>query len=321
VRCQCSVAPNLGLPTSTPLSQILRGCGQVIFLEDAMQGLLVLLALAWADPMLAAYGLLGSAVATLLSCITGHGGADLGLHGYNSVLIGCAFSIFFPSHGLSDPEMAITIALGAAAAWAAGCVLACIYPVGLGPQWTYGFNIVVIGSLWYAQRARPSAGGPALSPPSSPPTDMEMLLSPLTGVSQIFLVNDAISGFVLLCAIGMGVGGRPDRSTLGSAAYALSGSAIGAAIGMAVVPNDLRTVADGLWGFNACLTSLSVAVCFPRVSWGQLGLSLIGAAASALLGPWVLSPLIERAFGTASFTLPFCITATCTYALGKGLQL
>mmetsp|Transcript_851 Transcript_851/g.2360 ORF Transcript_851/g.2360 Transcript_851/m.2360 type:complete len:344 (-) Transcript_851:358-1389(-) len=95
-------------PPSPPsfAETILRGTGQVIFLNSSTSGALILGGLAVADPYLATMALAGVTTSTLAASM---GGLDRqarndGLYGYNGALVGCAVSVFL--HPLPATAMA-----------------------------------------------------------------------------------------------------------------------------------------------------------------------------------------------------------------------
>ena len=175
----------------------LTGVGQVIFLGSPACGAMVLGALGYADPWLGSLAALGTVSATLSARICGlDGGAiSAGLMGYNGCLVGCAFSVFLGMPAWS-PAAALATVAGAAAS---APVAAALKPAcGSVPQFTLAFNITTLSVL---MALRPLAGA-APADPASTLTALEWALSPLVGISQIFVVNDAISGAMILGAIG-----------------------------------------------------------------------------------------------------------------------
>ena len=84
-------------------------------------------------------------------------------------------------------------------------------------------------------------------------TAQDWALSPLVGISQIFVVESAISGALILAGIAV--------YSKEAAAHTLLGSTIGVATGVAMGA-DPSAITAGLWGFNPALTSLAVSVFF-----------------------------------------------------------
>ena len=303
---------NLNLKEGSAISQTLRGCGQVVFLGDASQGATVLAGLAIGDPTLAAFAFGGGAWCTALSRVMLNEGdepTNNGLHAYNGVLVGAAFSVFLGPNPLTIAGATI---VGSTGTFALSRVLDAYYP--FGPQWTFAFNAVAIGGLMTSNLVAPVS----IMKPAVDDIIVEralglsdLMYSPLTGVSQIFLVNSPISGAVLLGAIAI--------SSPLAATHAGIGAMIGTGLGV-FTSADYVTIAHGLWGFNPCLTSLSVAIFFPTLSVGQLALSTGGAVCTALLSSSI-GPIVMNTFGTPAFTLPFCFVATATYGIGRAMKL
>ncbi len=84
-------------------------------------------------------------------------------------------------------------------------------------------------------------------------TAVDWALSPLVGISQIFVVQNALSGALILGGIAV--------YSKEAAAHTLLGSSIGVATGV-VMGADPSAITAGLWGFNPALTSLAVSVFF-----------------------------------------------------------
>ena len=291
------------MPNLPPaLDESLRGVGQVVFCNSAASGGMILAALGYADPWLGALAALGTATATgtarLISLDDGM--VSNGLAGYNGCLVGCAFSVFLGLPAWS-PTAAIATVAGAAAS---APLAAALKPMcGSVPQWTLSFNIATLSAL---TALRPLAGA-APADPSVAISAMEYALSPLVGVSQIFVVNDPICGALLLGGIGM--------YSPACALHTLGGSVIGVATAVALgaAPTEIGM---GLWGFNPALTSLAVSVFFVPGA-ASYALATGGAAATAVLfgGAKVA---MGTALGVPALTLPFCATASACYLLHTG---
>ena len=118
-RSLCAAAPpkeeggSAGLPVPSFADEVLRGVGQVIFLNSPTSGAITLTALAIGDPWLGALAALGttSATAAAHACRLDPGGISAGLFGYNGCLVGCAFSVFL---GQPAPATALATVAGAA---------------------------------------------------------------------------------------------------------------------------------------------------------------------------------------------------------------
>ena len=293
------------------LDETLRGVGQVVFCNSPLSGGLILAGLAYGDlacgTAVAPLAALGATTATAVAKAPGALGLDdgfvgAGLAGYNGCLVGCAFSVFLGAPPVTT--LAATVVGGGASA----IVAAALKPaMGSVPQWTLAFNFTTLSALAYV---RPLDGAAAI------PADagaLELALSPLVGVSQIFVVNSPWAGAMMLAAIG--------HYSKGCAAHTLAGSCVGVAAA-AAVGAPAGEIAMGLWGFNPALTSLAVSVFFVNTPQA-LALSGGSAAATAVLFGGAKTA-IGAAAGCPALTLPFCAVASGCHLLGgaaPGLEL
>jgi len=300
------------LRTYLPIvDEILRGAGQVVFCNSPLSGLVVFGALGYGDPVLAVSALFGGTTATLVARFAHFDPSKIsdGLYGYNGLLTGCAAAVFFPFIQ-NDSTLVLD---NLAVAFTASSFATLIQPefARTAPAFTYPFNAATIGAMISLRNAPLTEltifDSTALSLPP-----LDLLLAPLVGISQIFLVNDAAAGALLLSAIAW--------YSPGLAAHTLMGSAIGTATSvLAGVPAE--QVAAGLCGFNSALTSLAVGVFFVH-SPRTLFLSASGAAASVGLTE-SLKMLSVMTQCTPVFTLPFCAMISAIHylpALGVPLR-
>ena len=291
------------------------GVGQVIFLNSKTSGQIILASLAIGDPLLVAMAMLGTLTSTATANYIPLPSKDAlrnGLYSYNGCLVGCASSVFLSSTFTTTSSLLLaTTALtvtGAAAATITTAVLNKISPPM--PQWTYAFNFVMLTALLRVQPfgpkgTIPSAEGTEAVDLMSTATSstLDIVLSPLTGLSQIFVVESAWTGVGILAAIA--------SYSPGLAFHALMGSTIGGMMGTLVYNVPIADVTAGLWGYNAALTSLGVGVFFVP-SQRTNALSIVGAmATSAVFG--AMQPVFTA---TPCLTLPFCITMSACWLLG-----
>ena len=293
-----------------PPEGLLRNVGQVIFMDKPAAGSLALLGLAIGDPYLAGLGFAGGATATITSRAVGldEEATDNGLMGYNGVLVGCAFSQFL---AVSPPVALAATVAGAAATAPLAAVLKPL--CGRVPQWTLAFNAATLSALLYTRPFADAVPGPPASIDSNYELLNAVLDTPFVGISQIFVVDNVVSGNVI--ALGLLVQ-QPSW-----AFHAVGGSAVGALTGL-MMGAPLDEVLHGLWGFNSALTALSVAV-FYEPSPQTYVLAGAGAAVTAVVFGGLKTAL--GAFAVPALTLPFCAVATGCYLLGDhgvpGLKL
>lgn len=287
--------------------------GQVIFLNSSKSGAAILASLAIGDPTLAAYAGLGAYTATMTAKSLGLNQQSCrdGLFGYNGALIGCATSVFGPSF------LPVGVAYTMLGASATSALCASLNKVLSQPQWTWSFNIVALTSLlrWkpleqpVAEATMTDAAATSLS---NSVGVMDCVTAPLIGISQIFVVNSALTGAGIIGGIGM------YSPKLG--VHALGGSTLGCLVGL-LCGADTSDVINGLWGYNSALASMAVGTFFVH-SHEAVALSAGSAVASAALFG-ALQPVFGG-LGAPCLTLPFCaVTSACYLLEGQvtGLKL
>lgn len=298
-RLLCSTSDNKPSPLPPLVEENLLGVGQVIFLGSPLCGALVLSSLGYADPWLASLAALGTLSATGTARALGLD-VSAGLMGYNGCLVGCAFSVFLGAPAWSPATALATVVGGAATAPLASALKSLC---GSVPQFTLAFNAVTLSVL--IPFVQPLAGA-AAADPNGAITAAEWALSPLVGISQIFVVNDALSGALLLGAIGL--------YSPAAAAHTLAGSCVGVGTALACGA-PTADIAAGLWGFNPALTALAVSVFFvPNTA--SYALATGGAAGTALIFGGVKGAM-AASLGVPVLTLPFCAAAIGCHLLGQ----
>lgn len=272
-----------------------KGTGQVIFLNSDESGKILLASLAFGDPLTAAMAGLGSFSSSVVAKYTNldTNMYENGLYSYNGCLVGCAAAVFFCPGSV----------LGASALTVVGATTSTFVTASLSksisgmPQWTLAFNLVTLTALL---RSPPTPSPDALVPAAT--SALDLFLSPLVGLSQIFVVESVLSGAGVLLAIGIYSPQLAGHALMGSAVGCVSGVLLGAPVG---------DIAAGLWGYNSALTSMGTAVFF-RNTRSMQALSVAGAAATALT-----FGACQNFFTVPCLTLPFCWVMSGCYYLGK----
>jgi len=301
----------VGWKVPSLVDETLRGVGQVLFCNSAASGAIILVGLAVGDPWLAALAGVGTVSATAFARVAGIEKEFIanGLAGYNGCLVGCAFSVF-----LSLPAWSPCAAVATAAGGVASTALAVALKNGMTsvPQWTLAFNITTLAALAYVKplAAAPGAAVAAVAAKAASELTMyEWVAASLTGISQIFVVNDPLVGALVLAGIVV--------YSRGCAAFTLLGSMIGTAVAV-VIGVDATEIQAGLWGFNSALTSLAVSVFFVPTA-ASLSLAASGAAATAILFAG-LKTAMGDAFALPALTLPFCAVASACHLLRGSIR-
>ena len=288
------------------IRDLLRGSGQVMFQQSAWTGLIFIIGIFWGAiragaPQVGWGALLGLIASTFAGWVLGEhveDGED-GLWGFNGILVGCAFPTFLAP----VPLMWVSLIC---------CAM-------LTTWMRRGFNNVTaqfkINSLtfpfvfctWvFLLSARVLTATP-LADMDSPALlvhiggEIEWSLGAfftywLKGVSQVFLINNAVTGAIFL--VGLAVCNK------WAAIYAAGSSAL--ALFVAVLfAADPADVTAGLFGFSPVLTGIALGTTFYKVNWksacwaaaGVVATVFIQAGMDTLMVPW----------GMPTLTAPFCI--------------
>jgi urea transporter len=294
----------------------LRGAGQVIFQNNPLTGLFFLLAILWgaivAGQIAIAVGaVLALVIATVTAMLLNADEPSLkqGLFGFNGVLVGAAMPTFLAG----SPAMWLVLIVGAAVSTVVMLAVSNVMKTWGSPALTFPFVLttwfLVLGA--YSFGHVPIAG---LPPPALPhaPGVASVILSPLDllriwlkGPAQVFLINNAISG--VLVVIGLAVSSRF------AAIFALAGSAV--AIVMAfILGASEASINAGLYGFSPVLTAVGLGCVFYQPSWrvalyallGTIFTVIVQGAMDAAVGP----------LGIPTFTAPF-VFVTWLFLLPK----
>jgi len=126
------------------------------------------------------------------------------------------------------------------------------------------------------------------------------------GIGQLFFANSVWSGIIII--VGIAVCSRI------AAGFALIGSAVGMATGLAVGASGVA-IYNGLWGFNSFDAALAVGGVFFVLSWRSGLLAVACAVLTALLFGAIAALFVP--WGLPALTLPFCF-GTLAFVLLKG---
>lgn len=316
--------------------EIFRGMGQVVFCNNSMSGVFIATGLMIGDPQTGVMALLGCTSATGMAYLAGLDRAMIrdGLAGYNGALVGCALTIFQPAVPFLPPALSalpfsssaladalLTVVLGGLSAPLAAKLGPLVAPV---PQWTVVFNAIalaVLGSFavakWYTQPPKPVKPAAETSQQRKVVRDLSflfdhpgMLMADLceaasSSVAQIFLLPEPMSGLFILAGIGC--------YSPAAAGLTFAGAFLGNASALAL-GHSYEQVIDGLWGYNAALSSLAVGIFFVPTGLPYAGLVVAGATTSILATIGVKTVLDE--VDLPCLTVPFCGVASACFLLG-----
>ena len=303
-------------PLADFVNSVLRGIGQVIFINNPISGVLILVALFIQSSWVGAMGLLGVVASTVMALMLTLDRNTIrnGIFGYNGALVGVALATF------SDPS-----AGGGLGGWAIAILLFAAFSTILmhtvGKWWvkkvntpplTLPFIIATLMGFALAQWVPQLGLDLTAAPPAPSPTDLnwpQLLASLPIGVGQVFLVGKMLSGVLIVIAVALC---SPLAAVVGILGCALG---IWAGLLLGIAPNTLYL---GLWGYNAVLCAMAIGGMFYVPNGKSILMGAIAAFLSALLGGWLtiaVSPL-----GLPTLHLSFCIvTIVCFLVLQRSL--
>lgn len=315
----------------------LRGMGQVGFANNPLSGLCCLIGACWGTSWtFVGLTVLGSFVglATALIMSLSRGQFTNGIYGYNCVLVGEAAAVFFDT-STSERAWAVAglVVLGAAFSTVLVESLGTALVKNFGsPPFTMPFVSATLAILMCAA-GTPSDSlvlltGPArLNLAGAAGNETAEAAAAAAASWNDFGAVDAIEAVVmgvgqvwfsstwqgsLLCVLGMAVCSRviAGAQLVGSAVGALTGYFVGAPAG---------DVVFGLWGFSPALTATVTGGMFFVLTRRAVGVTLLGAALTAILNGGV--SMMLRVIAMPAMTLPFNIAAVLFMILNQGVPV
>jgi urea transporter len=300
------------------LDMNLRGAGQVIFQNNPLTGLLFIIAVCWGayaahNIVVAVCAVLGLVVSTLTATLLDADRASQrqGLFGFNGFLVGVAVPTFL----VVEPLMWFLLLIGASVSTVVMLAMSNVMKTWSVPALTSPFVLttwfLVLAAYSFGHLPISSMGPPALPQPvaaaaSSITLSANFLLSSwLKGPAQVFLINDAVAGVIVV--IGLLVGSR------WSAVFALIGSAVALLLAVLLGARAGRIDA-GLYAFSPVLTAVALGSVFYKPSWRVALFALLGTIFTVIV-QGALDAAIAPA-GIPTFTAPF-VTVTWLFLLPK----
>ncbi len=277
----------------------LKGISQVILIENAVTGFIILAAIMISSPYLGLITLLSVIIGTLIGKI---GGADAesvnrGLFGYNSVLTGMALSLF-----LSGENRWFIAIIGAAiVAFFSAAMIHLMKNTGL-PILTFPFIILTWFLLLTTYRMVTFKLSPELIPQDLSHWTLNIkgetnwYNGSVKGIGQIFFLDKNLSGILLYIAVFWAGWKFGLYAIIGNAAALITSYFLG---------GEHSLIFMGLYGYNAILTIIAVSIVFKD---NQRFALLVGIIAACLTVPitasidtWLLP------YGLPALTMPFVL--------------
>lgn len=277
----------------------LKGISQVILIENAITGFIILIAVMIASIPLGIITLLSAIIGTLIGKI---GGADLdsinqGLYGYNSVLTGMALSLF-----LSGDDRWVIALMGAAIAAVCSAMFIHLMKITGLPVLTFPYIILTWFMLLASYRLATFNLSPALVPQSLSNWKLNIegetnwFQGSMNGIGQVFFLDNPVSGVLIFIAV-FWAGWR-------FGVYAIIGNAV-ALINSYLLGGEHSLIFAGLYGYNAILTIIAVSIVFKENQRFSLLSGIIAACLTvpitASVDTWLLP------YGLPALTMPFVL--------------
>lgn len=285
---------------------VLRGSGQVMFQNNVWTGLLFLIGIfvgAYIEGQpLVAYG---AVVGLVVSTITGYflpiprDDGDIGLWGFNGILVGCAFFTFLSNTLFTWLALILCSML---TTWVRIGFNNLLAPYKINSL-TFPFVFMTWIFLFSAREMQSLPGeylsAPALSVhlvPFAELSFLDLVKYWLQGISQVFLINSWITGLIFVIALFV--------SNKWAGLWAIIASAIALTFAIMFKTSE-SSVADGLYGFSATLTGIAVGMTFYKPSWKSAIWAIIAIITTVFIQAAMNAFLLP--YGIPSLTAPFCI--------------
>uniref|UniRef100_A0A8C5TFD1 Urea transporter n=1 Tax=Malurus cyaneus samueli TaxID=2593467 RepID=A0A8C5TFD1_9PASS len=285
------------------LDWILRGTSQVMFVNNPLSGLIILVGLFIQSPWWMLTGCTGTTVSTLtaLALSQDRSAIAAGLHGYNGILVGLLMAVYSDRGDyywwLLPPVAVISMACPVLSS-----ALGSIFSKWDLPVLTLPFNIAVTLYLAATGHYNPFFPTTLIKPVAAVPnitwSAINLLQSIPVGVGQVYGCGNPWTGGIFLLAL-----------LISSPLISLH-AAIGSTVGMFAalsIASPFDSIYLGLHNYNCALACIAVGGTFYALTWQTHLLSLACALFCAYSGAALANAL--SVLGLPVCTWPFCLSA------------
>lgn len=234
----------------------LRGVGQIMFQNNAWTGLLFLLGIVIAKPLVALGGLFG-AIVGLLAAVGlrfDRPGIESGLYGFNAALVGMAAYFYLAFVPWTHVLLVLGCVLSSLVTWLSRRFL---------PFSTYTGPFIVV--TWLVLVMATWLQIPLPPPPPSPPDALDFWEAITEGVAEVMFEANVYTGLIFLLAIAV--------CDWRHALWAFLGSLIGCLVAL-YHGDTAASISIGIFGYNGALTAIAVYLYRPSLVYPILGILL-----------------------------------------------
>ncbi|XP_065603192.1 urea transporter 2-like [Cyrtonyx montezumae] len=285
---------------------ILRGTSQVMFVNNPLSGLIILVGLFIQKPWWVLTGCVGTATSTLtaLALNLERSAIVAGLHSYNGILVGVLMAVYSDKGDyywwLLPPVAVISMSCPVLSS-----ALGSIFSKWDLPVFTLPFNIAVTLYLAATGHYNPFFPTTLIKPVASVPNitwsaiNVPLLLQSIpVGVGQVYGCENPWTGGIILVAL------------LISSPLICLHAAIGSAVGMLAalsIATPFDSIYLGLHNYNCALACIAIGGMFYALTWQTHLLALACALFCAYSGAALANAL--SVLGLPLCTWPFCFSA------------
>jgi urea transporter len=295
---------------------VLRGLGQVVFQNNPLTGLLILLAISVNSFVYAGAALFGAVVSTYVAMLLRIDNKLVrdGLFGFNGALTAIAMVAYTSServHGdLPSPSSIFYITLAVGFSTILARAFAFLIRNDRVPGLNFPYCVATL-MLLGAMHQVGGAGAAALHPFTGAAqvyAGDTWLYGIATGISQIFLQDNWLTGIVVVAAIAV-------NSRIAAAAV-IAGAALAVATGCFLGASEV-VIRSGVLGYNAALTALALGGFFVLLDRAGALYAALGTVLTTCV--WAGFGAALGASGLPVLTLPFVAVAWLMLLAARGL--
>nr|BAH58773.1 urea transporter alpha-long [Callorhinchus milii] len=289
------------------LDWILRGAAQVMFVNNPLSGLVILIGLIVQNPWWALNGVVGTVSSTLAALILSQNRSAIaaGLCGYNGILVGLLMAVF-SNKGDWYWWLILAVIIMSMGCPIISSALASVMGRWDLPVFTLPFNISVglymAATGHYNQHFPQVLIQPMTTAPNItwPDLSILMLLRAIpVGVGQVYGCDNPWTGGIFLAALAI--------SSPIICLHAAIGSCVGILAGLSLA-SPFKKIYDGIWSYNCVLACSAIGGVFYALTWETHILSIMCAIFCAYLGEALMNMM--SVVGLPAGTWPFCLSTT-----------